>query len=86
MSKTPDLPDPGERRVWVVTHNPKSSTKPLHIELKQLHEGSKNAHFSDLVGQGNAAAQDEAVRTECDRILMVAGRAAEFVGVHGLAA
>lgn len=78
-------PDAGAGRFWRVVHNPKSATKPLLIELRSLHEGARipadgSKGFSALIGQGTSIAQDGAITTEKERILLVAGRAMEFVG------
>lgn len=85
-SRTPDEgPEAGERRFWRIIHNPKSSTKPLTIELRSLFEGATiptdgSKGFSTLIGQGASPAQPGAVKTEKERILMVAARVDEFVG------
>lgn len=88
MSSDIDLPEPGERRFWLIEHNPKSTTKPLRISLCHLLEGAslpregQGKGMSTYVGHGSAAAQPTEVRTEAERILRVAARAHEFVGVH----
>lgn len=72
---------------WRTVHNPTSSTKPLRIELCRLKEGAQlprpeqKQGLWTLVGFGNAAAQPGEIADEKARILRVASRAAEFVGV-----
>lgn len=72
---------------WHTVHNPSSSTKPLRIELCRLKEGAQlpkpgqGRGMASLVGYGNSAAQPMEIAAEKQRILRVAARAAEFVGV-----
>jgi hypothetical protein len=84
---THEVPTGDPSLFWFIDHNPKSSTKPLRIELRRLFEGARvpttkeqGWGMSSLVGFGNAAAQPGEIADEKSRILRVAARASEFTG------
>lgn len=84
---THEVPTGDPALFWFTDHNPKSSTKPLRIELRRLFEGAsipatkeQGRGMSSLVGFGNSAAQPGEVAAEKQRVLRVAARAAEFTG------
>lgn len=85
MSKAHEVTTGEPGLFWFTEHNPKSPTKPLRIELRRLQEGARlpkdTRGMSTLVGFGTSAAQPTEVREEKERILRVASRAHEFIGV-----
>lgn len=78
-----EAPEPGPDRFWHGVPN-KSATKPLMVELRHKWAATQEANprYSRLIGYGTCTADDEAVNKEKRRILEVAGRLDEFLGVH----
>jgi len=77
-----DLPDPGEDRYWIVTHQPRSRTTPVKIELRRQLHGTKSPKFTELLGYENTIANHEKIVEAMQLVLDRVGDVDRFVGVY----
>lgn len=80
LTNTPkDLPDAGEGRFWRITHNPKSRTNPITIQLmEQMTPG--RAALSRVIGFDYTTASWKALSEAAEAVLARVGDYDKVVG------
>lgn len=73
------LPDPGEGRIWRVTHNAKSRTNPMVIQLVERFARGRRGP-SAVIGFDYATANETDLKNKALDILERVGDYAKFVG------
>ena len=75
-----DLPDVGDRRFWVVEHNPKSKTRPVTVSLREDTTTRSPARTTGRVGFSRLIGTDDAKAATIDEIAATAKALLERVG------
>ena len=79
------LPEPGAHRFWYIKHQPQKKSAPLRIELREKTVRSAKEpvpSLSRLIGFEDIVADETEIENGALRILAVAARVDEFIGVH----
>lgn len=88
MSKSFNLAeeiDPGNDRVWAITHQPKNQSKPVRLELREFtveRTATTPQSLTRLLGFVNTIADRKVLAEDAALLLARVGRVDEFVGVH----
>ena len=80
-----NLPSAGEGRFWSITHQPTKKATPLRIELRQSTIPSSKGpllSLSKVIGYQDTVADDTAIHEAALRIMALASRVDEFVGIY----
>lgn len=85
MTDTLSLPNPGKHRYWEIKHQPQKKATPLRIELREHTHKDGTRHvesWTRLVGFEDTIALPSKIKEAAEKVLEVAGRVDEFVGMH----
>ena len=80
-----DEVDPGQDRVWAVSHQPKNQAKPVRLELREFtveRTATTPQSLTRIVGSINTIADRKKLVEDAALLLARVGRVDEFVGVH----
>jgi hypothetical protein len=77
-----DFPTTSPGRFWVISHNAKSETKPVRVELRQRLAGSQVDSLSTLVGFASTIADPDEIVKAANLVNIRAGRIDELVGTY----
>jgi hypothetical protein len=68
-----DLPDVGDRRFWVIEHNPKSNTRPVKVTLMEDHAATARTGRNGRAQWARAVGFEFAKTAEIADVVATAG-------------